>query len=92
MPEEKFPRVREESTRGIDGCGLYLEPAKVRTDEKKPEDTTEKKPYVNPINNLTQEQWEKAMRKGIEDSDAQAASEQRDLEIYRKNKEEEKAP
>jgi hypothetical protein len=60
------------------------------TDEKKPENTTEKKPYVDPINNLTQEQWERAMRRGIEDSDAQAASERRDLEIYRKNKDKEK--
>jgi hypothetical protein len=61
------------------------------SDEKKPENATEKKPYVDPINNLTQEQWEDAMRKGIEDSDAQAASERRDLEIYRKNKEKEKS-
>ena len=53
------------------------------TDEKKPENATEKKPYVNPIDNLTQEQWERAMRKGIEDSAAQDASEQRDLETER---------
>ena len=61
------------------------------SDEKKPEEATEKKPNVDPINNLTQEQWERAMRKGIEDSNNQDASERRDLEIYRKNKEKEKA-
>ena len=61
------------------------------TDEKKPENASERKPYVNPINNLTQEQWEEAMRKRIEDSDAQAASERRALEIYRKNKDKEKS-
>jgi hypothetical protein len=60
------------------------------TDEKKPENAGETKPYVDPINNLTREQWEEAMRKGIEDSEAQAASERRDLEIYRKNKDKEK--
>jgi len=61
------------------------------TDEKKPENAAGKKPYVDPINNLTQEQWERAMRKGIEDSNNQDASERRDLEIYRKNKDKEKS-
>jgi hypothetical protein len=43
---------------------------------------TEKKPYVNPLNRLTEEQWKDAMMKGIEDSKAQSASIRRDITIY----------
>ena len=53
-------------------------------------DTVFRQKLKDSFNNLTQEQRGEAMRKGIEDSDAQAASERRDLEIYRKNKDREK--
>jgi hypothetical protein len=56
----------------------------VADDKDKP--PPKKKPYVDPINNLTQEQWERAMRRGQEDSADQSASLRRDLEIYEQNK------
>ncbi len=48
--------------------------------EKNPQE--EEKPYVNPINLLTPEQWREAMRKGLEDSKNQSASIRRDITIY----------
>ncbi len=40
------------------------------------------KPYVNPINLLTPEQWKEAMRKGLEDSANQSAIIRQDITIY----------
>ncbi len=48
--------------------------------EKTPQ--AEEKPYVNPLNLLTPEQWKEAMRKGLEDSRNQSASIRRDITIY----------
>ena len=58
-------------------------------EEKKPESSTPpaKKPYVNPLNKLTEEDWREAMRKGIEQSDSQAASLREEMEIGWKKKE-----
>jgi hypothetical protein len=47
---------------------------------KSPE--TAKKPYVNPIEKLTAEQWQRAWTEGIADSKAQSASVRRDLLVY----------
>ena len=58
-------------------------------EEKKPEDSAPpaKKPYVNPLNKLTEEDWRDAMRKGIEQSDSQAASLREEMEGRWKKKE-----
>jgi hypothetical protein len=42
----------------------------------------EKKPYVNPINNLTEEQWKRAMEEGEAEVKAKSASIRRDLLYY----------
>jgi hypothetical protein len=41
-----------------------------------------KEPYVNPIDKLTAEQWQRAWMQGISDSKAQSASVRRDLLVY----------
>ena len=42
----------------------------------------EEKPYINPINNLTEEQWKRIVSKGQETVEAQSASIRRDIIYY----------
>jgi len=42
----------------------------------------QEKRYVNPLSNLTDEQWREAMRNGLEASEAQSANIRRDMIDY----------
>jgi hypothetical protein len=60
-----------------------------KKEAEKPEDKTPpgEKPYVNPLNKLTEEDWKQAMQEGLERSAIQSEIIREDIEIFRQNKE-----